>query len=85
MNVIQSLIGLNQTELTEVRASCLACILAGNARGLSYTIAGRSFSFPSVEAARDTLQAANYALGLLTGERSECVRANFNPSLGRGR
>jgi hypothetical protein len=53
-------------------------------RGTSYSIAGRTFSFPTLEAAQDLLSECNYALGLLNGTRSMNVRANFNPGLGRG-
>jgi hypothetical protein len=79
-----TLVGLTATELTTLRASALACIVAGTVRGTSYSIAGRTFSFPTLEAAQDLLSESNYALGLLNGTRSANVRANFNPGLGRG-
>ena len=79
-----TLVGLTATELTTLRTSALACIVAGTVRGTSYSIAGRTFSFPTLEAAQDLLSEANYALGLLNGTRSANVRANFNPGLGRG-
>ena len=79
-----TLVGLTGTELGTLRSSALACIIAGTVRGTSYSIAGRTFSFPTLEAAQDLLSEANYALGLLNGTRSANVRANFNPGLGRG-
>ena len=79
-----TLVGLTGTELTTLRTSALACIVAGTVRGTSYSIAGRTFSFPSLESAQDLLAEANYALGLLNGTRGTNIRANFNPGLGRG-
>lgn len=79
-----TLVGLTATELGTLRSSALACIVAGTVRGTSYSIAGRTFSFPTLEAAQDLLSEANYALGIINGTRSTNVRANFNPSLGRG-
>lgn len=79
-----TLVGLTATELTTLRTSALACIVAGTVRGTSYSIAGRTFSFPTLEAAQDLLSECSYALGLLNGTRSPNVRANFNPGLGRG-
>lgn len=79
-----TLVGLTATELTTLRTSALACIVAGTVRGSSYSIAGRTFSFPTLEAAQDLLSECSYALGLLNGTRSPNVRANFNPGLGRG-
>lgn len=84
MAVRQTLVGLPQADLVEIRDACKAAIVAGTVRGISYTIAGRSFSFPSLESAQNTLQEAVYALGLATGTRSEAVRVNFNPGIGRG-
>jgi len=79
-----TLVGLTGTELGTLRSSALACIVAGTVRGTSYSIAGRTFSFPTLEAAQDLLSECNYALGLLNSTRSMNVRANFNPGLGRG-
>jgi hypothetical protein len=79
-----TLVGLTGTELGTLRTSALACIVAGTVRGTSYSIAGRTFSFPSLESAQDLLSEANYALGLLNGTRGTNIRANFNPGLGRG-
>lgn len=84
MAVRQTLVGLDAVDLIEIRDACKAAIVAGTVRGISYTIAGRSFNFPSLIDAQNTLQEASYALGLLQGTRSEAVRCNFNPSLGRG-
>ena len=84
MAVRQTLVGLEAADLIAIRDACKGAIVAGTVRGISYTIAGRSFSFPSLESASNTLQEAVYALGLLQGTRSEVARANFNPSLGRG-
>ncbi len=80
---VNSLVGLESADLIEIRDACKAAIVAGTVRGVSYTIAGRSFSFPSLSDCQSTLAAAIYALGLLSGTRSTNVRANFNPSLGR--
>lgn len=84
MAVRQTLVGLEAADLIEIRDACKAAIIAGTVRGISYTIAGRSFSFPDLNACQNTLQEALYALGIVQGTRSEVVRANFNPSLGRG-
>jgi hypothetical protein len=85
MAVGQKLIGLEAADLIEIRDACKRAIVAGTVRGTSYTIAGRSFTFPSLQEAQSTLQEAAYALGLLQGTRSENVKACFNPSLGRNR
>lgn len=79
-----TLVGLTSAELADVRAAALQCILANTVRGVSYTIANRTFQFPSLESAQSLLAEANYAQELLTGQRSRFSRANFNPSLGRG-
>ena len=84
MAVRQTLTGLDVPSLIEIRDACKSAIVAGTVRGISYTIAGRSFSFPSLESAQNTLQEALYALGLAQGTRSESVRCNFNPGMGRG-
>ena len=84
MAVRQTLVGLDVPSLIEIRDACKAAIVAGTVRGVSYTIAGRSISFPSLESAQNTLQEALYALGLATGTRAESCRANFNPGMGRG-
>ena len=83
MAVRQALVGLEAADLVAIRDACKQAIIAGAVRGISYTIAGRSFSFPSLESAQNTLQEACYALGLITGQRSEVVRPNFNPGFGR--
>lgn len=84
MSDIRALVGLETADLEAIRDACKGAIIAGTVRGISYTIAGRSFSFPSLESASATLQQALYALGLINGTRSNNVRANFNPSVGRG-
>ncbi len=84
MAVRQTLVGLEAADLIEIRDACKAAIVAGTVRGIAYTIAGRSFTFPDLAACQNTLQEALYALGILNGTRSDNVRANFNPSLGRG-
>ena len=84
MAVRQTLVGLDAADLTEIRDACKAAIVAGAVRGINYTIAGRSFGFASMSEVSNVLQEANYALGLLTGARSEHVRANFNQAMGRG-
>ncbi len=78
------LVGLSADQLQTIIASAQQCIVANTIRGVSYSIAGRSFSFPSLDEAQSLLSEANYALGLLTGQRSNNVRANFNVALGRG-
>jgi len=84
LNNITALVGLENADLEQIRDACKAAIIAGTVRGISYTIAGRSFSFPSLESASNTLQQALYALSMNNGTRSNVERANFNPSLGRG-
>ncbi len=79
-----TLIGLSPDELNAIKAAAIQCITASAVRGVSYSIAGRNFSFPSLESAQQLLQEASYALGLLTGQRAMNVRVNFNPSIGRG-
>lgn len=79
-----NLIGCTAAELGDLRAAALGCIVANTVRGTSYSIAGRTFSFPTIEAAQDLLSEANYALGLLTGQRSMHERVNFNSAMGRG-
>lgn len=75
------LVGLSATELAQVRDAALSCILAASVRGISYSIAGRAFTFPNLVDAQNLMQEANYALSRLQGTTSSSVRANFNPSL----
>lgn len=82
--VQQTLVGLERADLEAIRDACKGAIIAGTVRGINYTIAGRSFGFPSLESCQNTLQEALYALGLLSGTRSDNIRANFNPGIGRG-
>lgn len=69
-----------QTLVTQTAAAIVAVLV----RGKSYTIAGRSYTFSELSELQDLSNEASYALGLLTGARSNNVRANFNPALGRG-
>lgn len=78
-----TLVGFTAEELTTIRDAAKAAILAATVRGVSYTIANRTFTFPSLESAAALAAEANYALGLLTGQRSNFVQANFNPAIGR--
>lgn len=78
------LVGLGQDDLVEIRDAAKQAIVAGLTRGVSYSIAGRSFTFSSISEASSMLLEANYALSLLQGTRSPNSIANFNPSLGRG-
>ena len=77
------LVGLSGEQLQTIIAACQQGIVANAVRGISYGIAGRNFSFASMEELRQTMLEANYALGILTGERSAFSRANFNHALGR--
>jgi len=79
-----TLVGLPAETLTEMRTAMTQGILASMARGTSYTIAGRSFTFPGLDEAQRMIEETNYALGLLSGTRSKVVRANFNTGMGRG-
>lgn len=83
MAVQGQLVGLSGDQLNTIIAACQQGIVANAIRGISYSIAGRNFGFASMDELRQTLLEANYALGLLTGDRSMTVRANFNPALGR--
>lgn len=83
MAVQGQLVGLSPASLQTILAACEQGIIANAVRGISYGIAGRNFSFASMDDLRQTMNEANYALGLLTGQRSAYVRANFNPALGR--
>lgn len=78
------LVGLSADQLNTIIGACQQCIVANTVRGVSYSIAGRNFTFPSLSEAAQMLLEANYALGLLTGQRSANIRANFNVALGRG-
>jgi len=79
-----TLVGLTADQLNTILAAALQCITANAVRGTSYSIAGRSFSFPDMASVQQTILECNYALALLSGARSGSTRANFNPSLGRG-
>jgi hypothetical protein len=83
MAVRGTLVGLTAPALEEIRDACQAAIVAGTVRGISYSIAGRSFTFPSLSEAGNMLQEAVFALNRLNGSTSQNVRANFNPALGR--
>jgi hypothetical protein len=84
MPVKGAFVGLTADEINSIKAAALQAIVASSVRGVSYSIAGRQFTFPSLESCRDILQECNYALGILTGQRSSYVRTNFNTALGRG-
>jgi len=79
-----TLVGCTAAELATIRAAAITCITNNTVRGTSYTIAGRSFSFPSLQDAQQLLLEANYALGQLQGTRAFNLRANFNPAIGKG-
>jgi len=73
-----ALVGLTQTELTTIRSAAVTALTSGNLRGISYSVAGRSHTFPSLEEASRLLLEVNYALEKLTGARATTVQANFN-------
>lgn len=77
-------INLPVETIQQIQAAATQCIVANSIRGVTYSIAGRSFSFPSIESASQCLMEAQYALDIITGNRSMNVRANFNEALGRG-
>lgn len=77
-------INLSPTVIQQIQAAATQCIIANSVRGVSYSIAGRNFSFPSIADASTCLMEAQYALDLQSGQRSTNVRANFNVALGRG-
>lgn len=77
-------INLAPAVIQEIQAAATQCIIANSIRGVSYSIAGRNFTFPSIEDASTCLMEAQYALDIQTGRRSMNVRANFNEALGRG-
>lgn len=77
------LVGLSGEQLQTIIDACQQGIVANAIRGIAYSIAGRNFSFSSMDQLRQTMLEANYAIGLLSGQRSAFVRANFNPALGR--
>lgn len=79
-----TLVGQTTAELTAIRDAMQTGIVAAMSRGSSYTIAGRSFTFPGISEASAMIGEANYALGLLNGTRSRNSRANFNDGMGRG-
>jgi hypothetical protein len=83
MAVQGQLVGLSGDQLQTIIAACHQGIVANAVRGVSYSIAGRNFGFADMDALRQTLLEADYALGILTGQRSAFVRVNFNPALGR--
>jgi hypothetical protein len=79
-----SLIGLNADDLQAIKSAAIQCMQNAALRGTSYSIAGRSFTFPTFESSLALLEEVNFALGLLTGARSMSVQVNFNPAIGRG-
>ena len=83
MAVRQTLVGLDAPTLQAIQTACTQAIISGCGRGVSYGIAGRTFSFPSLESAQNTLQEAANALGMLTGDRADVQVCNFNPSFNR--
>ena len=78
-----SLIGLTATQLQDIIGACQGCLVANTVRGSSYTIAGRSFTFPSLDECSRLMGEAQYAYGLLTGQRSMNIRGNFNTAIDR--
>ena len=66
MAIKGTLVGLTSAELTSVRSAALACILANSVRGVNYSIAGRSFGFPSLADAQQLLLEANFAAARLS-------------------
>lgn len=79
-----TLVGLPIATLTSISQAAQQAIIAGAVRGLTYSIGGRSFSFPSLESASQLQIEAQYALDLINGNRSTNSRANFNVSFNRG-
>lgn len=77
-------INLSPAIIQQIQAAATQCIVANSVRGVSYSIAGRNFSFPSIADASQCLMEAQYALDILSGARSFNIRANFNEALGRG-
>lgn len=77
-------INLPVATIQAIQAAATQCVIANSIRGVSYSIAGRNFSFPSIESASQCLMEAQYALDIISGNRSMNVRANFNVGLGRG-
>lgn len=77
-------INLAPAIIQQIQAAATQCIVANSVRGISYSIAGRNFSFPSIADASQCLMECQYALDLASGARSMNVRANFNIALGRG-
>ncbi len=84
MPITGSLVNLPLTSLQQINAAAQQCIIAASVRGVTYSIAGRSFTFPDLTTATALLAESQYAIDLQTGARSTMVRANFNPCLGRG-
>lgn len=85
MAVTGALVGLDLPTLESLKDTFTQALVNGAVRGNSYTIAGRAHTFSTVTEMAAMLNEVNYALGLLTGQRSAMVRPNFNPARGRGR
>ena len=79
-----TLVGLPAADLTAIKDAMVSGIVAAMSRGSSYTIAGRSFTFPGISEANAMILECTYAQEMASGNRSHVVRANFNDGMGRG-
>lgn len=66
------------TQIQEIADAARNGILDVTARGVTYNIAGRSFTFPTIESCNTAIEECTYALGRLNGTVSTSVRVNFN-------
>jgi hypothetical protein len=74
-----SFVGLPLATLTSLRQKYLDCLEAIAVAGVSYSIAGRSFSRANLGEVRDTIEELSYAIKLADGTRVLTTYAKFGP------
>ena len=74
-----SFVGLPLATLTSLRDKYVSCLEAIAVAGVSYSIAGRSFSRANLTEVRNTIEELSYAIKLADGTRTLTTYAKFGP------
>lgn len=74
-----SFVGLPLATLTSLRDKYISCLEAIAVAGMSYSIAGRSFTRANLTEVRNTIEELTYAIKLADGTRVINTYAKFGP------